>query len=243
MPRLTIAVITALGLHVLLLMMVFPEHKVIEPEVKGTGHVTVSIVRRQSPVPEVIKEPVVELDQVKQQEERIQQEQDSMQVPHPVQVAPPLEPEKVEEKIVSVKKVVEKAKEKNEAKKRVPVAELVPQKVSEPLQEILLTDVETDSSAAESLRQPEPLETVNRPPVYPALARKRGWQGTVLLEVDVQSDGMVKNIQVQESSSYTILDREARNAVKKWRFSPGLKFGEPVAMKVIVPVHFLLQDN
>ena len=111
------------------------------------------------------------------------------------------------------------------------------------MNEIPSTDVEIDSSAVESLRQPEPLETVNRPPAYPSLARKRGWQGTVLLEVDVQRDGMVKSIQINKSSSYKLLDREALDAVRKWRFSPGLKAGEPVPMKVIVPIHFLLQDN
>ncbi len=238
MPRLIIAVIAALGLHVLLLMMVFPEHEVIEPEVKGTGHVTVSIMRRQAPVLEVIEEPVAEPDQVENHEETVHQEQ----VVKPIPLPPSRKTELVNETKVPVEKVVESTKEKKVVSKTIP-AQSVLKKVVEPLSENLSTDIEIDSSAAESLRQPEPLEIVNRPPAYPSLARKRGWQGKVLLEVDVQIDGMVKSIQINKSSSYKLLDREALDAVSKWRFSPGLKFGEPVPMKVIVPIHFLLQDN
>ena len=238
MPRLIIAAIAALGVHVLLLMTVLPEHVVVEPEVKGSGHVTVSIMRRQTPVPEVIEEPVAEPEQVEKQEETIQQEQ----VVKPIPLPAPRKSEPVNETKTPVEKVAESTKEKKVVSKTIP-AEPVPEKVTELLNEIPSTDVEIDSSAAESLRQPEPLETVNRPPAYPSLARKRGWQGTVLLEVDVQSDGMVKNIQIKKSSSYNLLDREALDVVRKWHFSPGLKSGEPVPMKVIVPIHFLLQDN
>ena len=111
------------------------------------------------------------------------------------------------------------------------------------IQEIQLTEEEAMLSEVETLRSPEPIKAFNRPPVYPSLARKRGWEGTVLLEVDVLSDGMVKSIKVKESSSYELLDTKALDAVRKWRFSPGFKAGEPVPMKVLVPVHFLLQDN
>ena len=34
-----------------------------------------------------------------------------------------------------------------------------------------------------------------------------------------------------------------RKAVKKWRFQPGSMSGKPVEMKVLVPVHFLLQKQ
>ena len=238
MPRLIIAMVGAIGFHVLLLITVLPEHEVVEPEVEGSGHVTVNIMRRQAPVQELIEEPVAEPDQVEKKEETAQPEQ----VVKPIPLPAPRKSEPVNETKVPVEKVVESTKEKKVVSKTIST-EQVPEKVAEPLNEIPSTDVEIDSSAAESLRQPEPLETVNRPPAYPSLARKRGWQGTVLLEVDVQSDGMVKNIQIKESSSYKLLDKEALDAVRKWRFSPGLKAGEPVSMKVIVPIHFLLQDN
>lgn len=243
MVRLVIAVIAALGLHILLLMTVLPERLVVGPEVIGSGHVTVSIVRRHAPVPDVIEEPVAEQEQVEQQEERVAQEQNVKPVSLPHLASSPEKFEPVKETIVPVKKVAEGTEEIKAVRTTIP-AEPAPEKVtSSALEEISVTEVAADSSVAESLRQPEPLATVNRPPAYPLLARKRGWQGTVLLEVDVRSDGMVENIEIKESSSYELLDREALNVVRKWRFSPGLKAGQPVPMKVVVPIHFLLQDN
>ena len=112
MVRLTIAVIAALGLHLLLLMTILPEHQIIEPEVKGSGHVTVSIVRHQAPVPEVIEEPVAEPDQVEQQEETVQQEEIIKQIPLPTFMPLPQKPERVKDTTVPVKKVVESTKKK-----------------------------------------------------------------------------------------------------------------------------------
>lgn len=242
MVRLVIAVIAALGLHVLLLMTVLPEWRVVGPEVKGSGHVTVRIGRRHAPEPEVIEEPVVE-QQLEQQEETIVPEQDVNPVPLPPLIPPPEKFEQGKETVVPVKKVAENTEEIQAVGKTIPAEPALEQVKASALEDIPVTDVAADSSAAESLRRPEPLATVNRPPAYPLLARKRGWQGTVLLEVDVRSDGMVENIAIKESSSYELLDREALAVVSKWRFSPGLQAGEPVPMKVVVPIHFLLQDN
>ena len=80
MLRLTIAVIAAFGFHMLLLMTILPEHRIVEPKIKGSGHVTVSIVRRQELVPEVLKEAAAKPEQVKQQEETIQQEDEVTQI-------------------------------------------------------------------------------------------------------------------------------------------------------------------
>jgi protein TonB len=248
MSRVAIALAAALGLHVLLLMTILPGHQVVEPEIKGSGHVTVSIRHSSPPPPEMVEEPVVEPEQIEQVEKTVQQEVEVQQtnednsIQLPVQVATPPRPEPVNDVIAPVKTVVETPMKKKVAHKVV-LPESVPGKVVSPLQDISSLDDEVDSSEMESLRQPEPLEAVNHPPAYPSLARKRGWQGTVLLEVDVQSDGMVKNIQIKESSSYGLLDREAVDAVREWRFSPGLKAGKPVPMKVLVPIHYLLQDT
>ena len=76
-----------------------------------------------------------------------------------------------------------------------------------------------------------------------APARKRGWEGKVLLAVAVASDGAVQAVRVQSGSSHDLLDEAALQAVRGWRFQPGTRDGEPVAMQVLVPVHFILQDN
>jgi len=101
----------------------------------------------------------------------------------------------------------------------------------------------TAQPQVQAIRQAEPLTSVNQPPVYPVLARRRGWEGTVMLEVDVKSDGTVLGVRVQSGSSYGLLDQAALEAVRRWRFTPGSRDRIPVATKVIVPVHFMLQDD
>jgi protein TonB len=99
------------------------------------------------------------------------------------------------------------------------------------------------AAASATLREAVPLAGDNRPPEYPALARKRGWEGKVLLEVVVGCDGTVQTVRVQSGSSHDLLDEAALRAVREWRFQPGTRNGEPEAMQVLVPVNFMLQSN
>jgi periplasmic protein TonB len=48
---------------------------------------------------------------------------------------------------------------------------------------------------------------------YPLIARKRGWQGEVLLSFDVDSDGRISHVQVSRSSGYRALDEAALRAL------------------------------
>ncbi|MCG2633530.1 MAG: TonB family protein [Gammaproteobacteria bacterium] len=50
---------------------------------------------------------------------------------------------------------------------------------------------------------------------YPMLARKKGWQGEVLIGLVIQPDGGVRNIQLLRSSGFGLLDRSAINTVAK----------------------------
>ncbi len=86
-----------------------------------------------------------------------------------------------------------------------------------------------------------PLYRDNPPPAYPALARRRQWQGTVVLEVLVQEDGLVAELSVDQGSGHSVLDQAALAAVRNWRFTPGRRGRLPVAMKVLVPVRFGLE--
>lgn len=85
-----------------------------------------------------------------------------------------------------------------------------------------------------------PLYRSNPVPHYPGLARKRGYEGRVLLDVLVADNGTAAAIRLVESSGYAILDRAAMTAVRDWLFAPGLKGGRKVEMWVRVPVRFEL---
>jgi protein TonB len=95
--------------------------------------------------------------------------------------------------------------------------------------------------AGPALTEARPLYRRNPPPEYPRLARRRGYQGTVLLDVLVDKTGRVKELRVEESSGHGSLDRAAKRAVKGWRFSPGRRGDDPVDMWVKVPVRYELK--
>lgn len=83
----------------------------------------------------------------------------------------------------------------------------------------------------------------NTHPVYPLVARLRGYEGVVLLSAEVSVDGRVGGLKIKRSSGYAVLDRSALEAVKTWKFEPGRKMGKPTGMWVDVPVKFLLKDS
>ena len=81
----------------------------------------------------------------------------------------------------------------------------------------------------------------NPHPAYPRLARLRGHEGVVLLNVEVLPNGKVGRLKVKTSSGHDLLDQSALAGLKKWIFEPGRKLGIPVAMWVDVPIRFHLQ--
>jgi len=83
----------------------------------------------------------------------------------------------------------------------------------------------------------------NAHPAYPPLARLRGYQGVVVLFVEVLVDGRVGQVGIRRSAGHEILDRAALEAVRAWRFEPGRKEGRAVTMSVEVPVRFVLNGN
>ncbi len=88
-----------------------------------------------------------------------------------------------------------------------------------------------------------PAYSENPDPVYPRVARKRGYEGVVLLKVLVGGDGRVEDLLVSKSSGYDVLDRSALKAVREWLFEPGNVDGKLVKMWVKVPVQFALKGR
>src|SRR6185436_9319083 len=79
-------------------------------------------------------------------------------------------------------------------------------------------------------------------PQYTADAMRAKVQGTVLLECVVLPDGSVGRVDVVKSLDPTFgLDSEAVKAAKQWRFQPGTRFGEPVAVLVTIELTFTLR--
>jgi periplasmic protein TonB len=79
-------------------------------------------------------------------------------------------------------------------------------------------------------------------PQYTAEAMRAKVQGTVWLECVVLPDGSVGPVEVVKSLDQSFgLDQEAVKAAKQWRFRPGTRLGEPVAVLVTIELTFTLR--
>ena len=103
---------------------------------------------------------------------------------------------------------------------------------------------EEDMASAPSTqieREAIPLYKKNPHPEYPKMARRRGYQGTVVIEVLVNQEGRVGDLRLFQSSGHTVLDRAATGSVKNWLFEPGRRGDKKVDMWVKVPIRFKLR--
>jgi protein TonB len=79
-------------------------------------------------------------------------------------------------------------------------------------------------------------------PQYTADAMRAKVQGSVWLECIVMPDGAVGDVRVTRSLDPIFgLDQEAIKAAKGWRFSPGLRLGEPVPVIITIELTFTLR--
>jgi protein TonB len=96
-------------------------------------------------------------------------------------------------------------------------------------------------SPSNMIHEASPIYRSNPPPTYPRIARIRGYQGDIMLDVLVNKNGTVGDLKVIKSSGYPILDRAAKSSVKNWLFEPGMVGKEKLKMWVRVPIRFELK--
>jgi len=112
-----------------------------------------------------------------------------------------------------------------------------------------MADLKSDDEAQVAALTPDkppreaiPLYRQNPPPPYPRIARRKGYEGTVVLEVLVGHDGRVNDLRVLQSCGHEVLDEAAADSVRSWLFEPGRIGEEPVEMWVKVPIRFHLKE-
>jgi protein TonB len=81
----------------------------------------------------------------------------------------------------------------------------------------------------------------NPKPSYPALSRRLGEQGNILLAVHVNEEGRAENVLLKKSSGFNRLDNAALESVRRWRFAAARQGEQLVASWVNVPVKFILE--
>lgn len=93
----------------------------------------------------------------------------------------------------------------------------------------------------ESAVEVAPQAVERGPPAYPSRARAQGVGGRVTLSFVVDVDGRVQDVVVVEAEPPGIFDEAAVEAVRAWRFEPGLDEGAPVAVRVRQTLRFELE--
>ncbi len=81
------------------------------------------------------------------------------------------------------------------------------------------------------------------PPEYPAISRRMGEEGKLVLRVELDESGRIDEAKVISSSGYERLDAAALTAVKSWQCNPSLRNGQPVRAVALQPFNFVLQGN
>jgi protein TonB len=74
---------------------------------------------------------------------------------------------------------------------------------------------------------------------YPALAKEARIQGVVLFRLLIDAEGRVENVTLL--SGHPLLVPAATEAVRRYRYQPTMRDGQPVKVRANVGVPFVLQ--
>lgn len=85
----------------------------------------------------------------------------------------------------------------------------------------------------------EPRKILDATPIYPAIAQSARVQGAVILEAVINERGAVERVKVLRS--VPLLDAAAVEAVSRWRYTPTLLNGTPVAVLMTITINFTLK--
>lgn len=183
-------------------------------------------------------------------------------IPEPISVSLLSAPQPTPEKPISpatpiekVEKPVKKPIAKPVTPRLKPTRSTAPsvEQTSTPVAETSAPSAEPETKAAPAINsKPADTQTYQSPsfnaaylnnpaPSYPALSRRLGEEGRVLLRVQVMEDGTAGSVELQTGSGSSRLDQAALEAVKKWRFVPAKRGEQPVSASVVVPVRFSIE--
>ena len=75
---------------------------------------------------------------------------------------------------------------------------------------------------------------------YPAIARRKGWQGVVKLELLIESDGHISDLHIEQTSGYALLDKAALSSLQLAHVPDAAQWLDGKAVSIVVPVEYRL---
>ncbi|PSW21322.1 energy transducer TonB [Photobacterium sanctipauli] len=245
--RYVIAGAVSIALHGVLLSAVPNKMVMAMPVGADSTKVSLNLVSAPAPqpAPAAVEPPP---PAPKPEPKPIQKETEVKKLVKKKQPEPKPEPKKAPEPVVKktppkpVKKVEPKVVKQPVAEKKAPV----PEKKPEQKPPVAKTKPLPKSEAASGVNNSPKLVTkptfATRPsPVkYPRIAKRRGLEGQVLVEVWIDEKGKQVKHNLVQSSGAIVLDEAALDAIKRWRFSSHIVDGQAIAHRVQIPVRFKL---
>ncbi|MGN2242025.1 energy transducer TonB [Frateuria sp. GZRR33] len=123
------------------------------------------------------------------------------------------------------------------------------QQKAQPSEQKAQTEVAaTNAPATAEPAKPTPQQVVSTDPVmtkyvqprFPTQAQRTRTQGWVLVGYTVDTEGNVSGVQVVDAQPRHLFDREAINAVERWKYKPATRNGTPVEAKLQKKIEFKL---
>lgn len=151
----------------------------------------------------------------------------------------------IQKQLATTTKVTKKVDKKNKP--------VVTAEKKQPINEVTetLTPIDKPTEATESVASASTSSTpvlIKKPtfkarptPIsYPRLAKRRGQQGKVLIEVWIDDKGEQIKHFIVDSSGFSTLDSAALSAISNWKFDVSTEHGYAIAHRVQIPVNFTL---
>ncbi|MGO2011842.1 MAG: energy transducer TonB [Pseudoalteromonas sp.] len=77
---------------------------------------------------------------------------------------------------------------------------------------------------------------------YPLKAKRRGYQGVAILQIELAKDGAITNLTILKSSGFAELDKAALNNASQWQFHPVIRDNQTIRARFNVPIEFSLRS-
>lgn len=87
------------------------------------------------------------------------------------------------------------------------------------------------------------LEAMAKPITYPGWARRKGFEGLLVVALEILEDGSVGRWKIIRSTGEEALDKAAQKAFLAWKFQPALKDGKPIKSCIHIPINFELTEE
>lgn len=209
-------------------------------------------VAPQSELPEIearlreVQKNLAELERIRPDAEaRLQEVQRSLQLhDRKLQEYYQQNPEQVQKRIGELRETLaqlEKDRPGNEARMkeaREKISEM--EKLYTPERDREVAKTIAEMQKAEGDRKARVIYRVE--PEYTPDAREKKIEGTVVLTLTIDHEGLPQNIQIKKSL-YPSLDQSAIEAARKMRFEPAIKNGQPVSMFISVEFNFAIESR